>query len=526
MELLLDARPAYMVSGEEAVAALDVLHAEIARLETRSLEVTARLDETGYTKESTGQDTARFLAGRYRRNLHAVRRDLALAKALPKYAIVTAALPDPYAPAGDDPTIQYADADADADAAGAGEGEGSGTDEGAGEGEGPGTGEGAGTGEGGQDLLPVLLHPDQAEAIVSSLEAIPAAAMVSEENLLAAEEQMVEAARHLAPSDLKKLGQRVRDVLDTDGPEPAEEAAARREALRFTNADHGVRFSGFLANDNAELFRTLIEAAAKPHKTVDGERDPRSRDKRQADALTQVLDVAAAAGELPSHGGVKPHITVTMDLTDLKAMGREATGDLQFGDGLSASAVRRLACDAGVIPIVLGSESEPLDVGREERYVTKAIRRALNRRDKGCVVCGMPPRYCHAHHIVSWIDGGPTTLDNLALCCGVDHIAVHAGHIIVTITNGKVHLTRPSWADPPRRTRPPRTSSTPHGDIADTVAEAPSAGTDNDPFWGQDRPDRILRPVRAFPLAGDPPPLAAHRPADFDPWGPEALDTG
>jgi hypothetical protein len=543
MELLLDARPAYMMSGEEAVAALDVLHAEAARVETRRLQVLGRLDETGYTKEISGQDTVRFVATRHRLNRIQVQRDLNLANALHKYPTVSEALPDLSAPAGDDSAVQYADL----------------------------TGEpadrqvGEGKQEGGE--LPVLLHPAQAEAIVSALEAVPKAAMVAVERLQAAEDQMVEAARHLAPADLKRLGRQVRDILDTDGPEPAEEAARRREALRLTNADQGVKFSGFLANENAELFKTAIEAAAKPHKTVDGERDPRSLEKRQADALSDVLAVAAGSGELPGHGGVKPHITVTMDLDDLLAKGREATGDLQFGEGLSASAVRRLACDAGVIPIVLGSDSEPLDVGREARYVTKGMRRALNRRDKGCVVCGIPPRYCHAHHIVSWLDGGPTSLANLVLVCGLHHIGVHAGHYTATITNGKAHVTRPTWADPPRTTwtatsrsaststsrsagastsRPawaatpgaasrPAGANTLHttgtspaaqGKTADRGRGAPGTGFENDPFWGQGLPDRTLRPVRAFPHLGDPPPLAANQPADFDPWGPETLDTG
>ncbi|WP_246485866.1 HNH endonuclease signature motif containing protein [Kribbella qitaiheensis] len=310
------------------------------------------------------------------------------------------------------------------------------------------------------ELLAVLLHPAQAEAIVSTLEAVPAAAMVAVETLRVAEQQMVEAARHLTSWELKRLGKQVCEVLDTDGPEPAEDAAERREALHLTNADRGVKFSGYLANANAELFKTLIEAAAKPRK-VDGELDPRSRDKRQADALTQVLTVAAGTGDLPGHGGVKPHVTVTIDYTDLKQQGRDATGNLQFGDSLSAAAVRRLACDAAIIPIVLGSDSEPLDVGREERFVTTAIRRALNKRDKGCVICGAPPRYCHAHHVIHWIDGGPTCLENLALFCGVDHKAVHAGHYTVTITNGTVHITRPTWATPPRHTQPPRTSPSP-----------------------------------------------------------------
>ncbi|QNE16733.1 DUF222 domain-containing protein [Kribbella qitaiheensis] len=602
MDLLADARPAYTMSGEEAVAALDVAHAEIARLETYRLKVTARLDETGYTKEAAGQDTARFLSTRYRRNLYATRQDLTLAKALPKYPAVTTALPDPYTPADHEATIHSADAASitGTDATDATDASGNGGS--------------AGAGGDNEEALPVLLHPEQAEAIVSALEAVPAAAMVSVETLRVAEEQMVEAARHLAPADLKKFGQRIREILDTDGPEPAEGAAERRESLRLTNADHGVKFSGYLANANAELLKTLIEAAAKPRK-MDGELDCRSRDKRQADALTQVLTIAAGTGDLPSHGGVKPHVTVTIDYTDLKTMGRDATGNLQFGDNLSAAAVRCLACDAGIIPIVLGSNSEPLDVGREERFVTKAIRRALNKRDKGCVVCGLPPRYCHAHHIVHWIDGGPTSLDNLALFCGTDHKGVHAGHYTVTITNGKVHVTRPTWAAAPRLTKPLGRPSTPqghpyknaptpdglanpsgraaprantdldtnveldadvdvgaltgpgtfaarsgqatmvansdldahtasggHDGVAATTCEDDSCnhshtpgaeaetssftGTDNDPFWGQGRSNRTHRPVRVFSLVNDPPPLAAQRPADFDPWAPETLDTG
>ena len=59
-------------------------------------------------------------------------------------------------------------------------------------------------------------------------------------------------------------------------------------------------------------------------------------------------------------------------------------------------------------PIVLGSKSQPLDVGTSERFVTRAMRRALNVRDKGCVVCGAPPIQCEAHHLIHWIDGGVT----------------------------------------------------------------------------------------------------------------------
>jgi hypothetical protein len=129
-----------------------------------------------------------------------------------------------------------------------------------------------------------------------------------------------------------------------------------------------------------------------------------------------------------------------------------------FGDNLSAAAVRMMACDAAIIPIVLGSNSEPLDVGMEQRLVNRAMRRALIKRDKGCLVCKAPPPMCHAHHIVHWVDGGPTALNNLALFCACHHHEIHKGHYTVTIANGKVHVTRPTWADPtpvpmPRRIR-------------------------------------------------------------------------
>jgi hypothetical protein len=262
----------------------------------------------------------------------------------------------------------------------------------------------------------------------------------------------------------------------------------------MTNADGGVKFNGFLAAENAELFSTAILAGSKPHKTVDGEPDPRSRDKRQADALTNLLNAAAATGDLPANGGVKPHITVTIDLDDLINAGKHATGDLTYGTGLSASAVRMLACDGGIIPMVLGSDSQPLDVGREQRFVTGPIRTAVIHRDKGCVVCGAPPIFCDAHHLISWLDGGPTCLSNLVLLCRVHHIAVHQGHWKVTITDNVVDVTRPGWTEPDRRT------------LLSLVGRRPPSPPDPTPTQPAPAPAPAgpPRPARAWPLIGDP----------------------
>jgi hypothetical protein len=259
-----------------------------------------------------------------------------------------------------------------------------------------------------------------------------------------------------------------------------------------------VRFGGLLANENAELLHTLIDAAAKPRTTPTGEPDPRTLAQRCADALTTVLRAAAASGgEIPIHGGIKPHLTVTVPLAALTAANPNhpaaadhvqtqaaeqapLLGDLCFGHGLSPGAARRLACDAGIIPIVLGTHSEPLDVGREHRLVTPAIRRALITRDRGCIIpgCGAPPGHCDAHHIIHWADGGETTILNLVLVCPAHHRAIHRGTWTITVTNGQPHATRPDWTEPglsplPRTPKVPGPGRLPTSPIA-LVSRAPA----------------------------------------------------
>jgi hypothetical protein len=641
---ILDVRPAWALSGGETLAQLDALHAEIARLQTRRLELIASIDQTGYAKEIGAADTVQLLAFRHRLDPPAVRRDVKLAKALPKYAMVSAALPDPAAPTSTDGSIQYGDpatnrhettgqskaADhrdataqgtatdlgeaADLDAAagreratrpdavaeqaagpageldqasaatmsrcsalltdglagaateesGSGGAEGRGSANGADGRDGVNAGEGTGgEGAGGEGstggVRPVLLHPAQAEAIVSALEQVPARAMVPAEDMLEAEAQLVEAARHLSPGELRRLGAKVRDLLDTDGPEPAEDAAAAREALWLKTASKGVRFGGFLANENAELLRVLIEAGAGPKKTPDGQRDPRSRTKRQADALTAILNAAAGSGNAaPGHGGIAPHLNLTMDFFDLKKAGADATGDVHFGDGLSAAAVRRLACEAGVIPVVLGSNSEPLDVGREERFVTKAIRRALIARDKGCVICGAPPDQCDVHHVEHWIDGGATAVGNLVLLCKPNHRDVHRGDWVIQIVDGTVQVTRPGWAEPdhpqPAHPEPGLAESIWGGDPAERTWVGDPSDPDHRRYEpggpgepAQDDPTASGSPAdgsplggwrqggrgsgagkRAWPWSGDPPPLTKEAADRLNPWGddqPRAMPT-
>ncbi|MEU4197054.1 DUF222 domain-containing protein [Kribbella sp. NPDC026611] len=467
-------RAVWSMGGSELLATLDTVEAELARLETYRLQLIAGLDEVGHAGEIGAHDTEQLLEYRYRLDRARARRDVRLAQALPKYSAVSAALPDP----------------ADSGAA-------------------------------------VVLRPAQAEVIVTALEKVPVTVAVEDVNV--AERELVGLARHLSPAELRRAGERVRDLLDTDGPEPEEQKAYARESLTLSVADRGVKFRGYLANENAELLRSLIHAGARPHKTADGELDPRPREKRQADALTAALTVAAGAldagtaavpgssSDVPGFGA-KANITVTIDLEDLKSATPKAIGDTVYGEGLSAATIRRLACDARVIPLVLGSHSEPLDVGRSERLVTRAMRRALNARDKGCVVCGAPPIACDAHHLTSWIDGGTTSVDNLALLCRRHHLAIHAGEWTIAITNGQVQVARPTWADPPLEDRRRRADSArvrPQPPIPRPAPQtaSPNALTPHEPatlaIWGERPAPTNLKPTTVLPIPWDPIPARA-----------------
>ena len=89
--------------------------------------------------------------------------------------------------------------------------------------------------------------------------------------------------------------------------------------------------------------------------------------------------------------------------------------------------VRRLACDAELIPAVLGTQGQVLDVGRTSRLVTTGIWTALVLRDQHCAFpgCSRLPIACDAHHIQHWADGGTTSLDNLVLLCRKHHTLTH-----------------------------------------------------------------------------------------------------
>ena len=129
--------------------------------------------------------------------------------------------------------------------------------------------------------------------------------------------------------------------------------------------------------------------------------------------------------KLPTSGGMAATIVVTLDFETLMSDLGAATSD--DGTRISASEARRLACEAAIIPMVLGGDSQPLDVGRERRLHTKSQRIALAHRDGGCLAenCDRPPAWCEAHHEIWWENGGDTSVENGGLRCGFHHHLEH-----------------------------------------------------------------------------------------------------
>jgi Domain of unknown function (DUF222) len=287
------------------------------------------------------------------------------------------------------------------------------------------------------------LSSAKAVAITRAVDALP-----STSDRPRAVRLMLEEAKRLNASELAKAGRHLLSVIDPERDDRQQERELDREdraahLYRFLSVtdDHagGAWIRGRCAAEDAALIKASLMSLAAPVPTVcdpetcripgcghDG-RDPRDHGARLLDALAETCRRAQTADLLPHQHGAPPRLTLLMNYTDL-LMGL-GVGVTEDGAEIPARAVRRLCCDAEVIPAVLGSTGEVLDVGRSSRLVTPGIWKALVARDRHCRFpgCRRPPLMCHAHHVEHWIDGGHTSLDNLLLLCGHHHRLVHAG---------------------------------------------------------------------------------------------------
>ncbi|WP_250034612.1 HNH endonuclease signature motif containing protein [Paractinoplanes maris] len=244
-----------------------------------------------------------------------------------------------------------------------------------------------------------------------------------------AERVLIDMAGRLTATQLTRVGDRILTHVAPELGTRAEQAyLARQEARAHTRrelhlsapVDGLVRLSGFLGAEDAATVRAALHPLCGP--TPD---DARTPGQRRADALVDICRLALRTGELPEHGGQPAQLSVTVAYDPLTHALGTATTDT--GERLSAAAARRLACDAQILPHVLGGAGQILDAGRTRRLATTPLRRALAVRDRGCAFpdCDRPPGWTDAHHITAWTTGGPTTLNNLVLLCRTHHRLIH-----------------------------------------------------------------------------------------------------
>ncbi|QUQ62479.1 HNH endonuclease signature motif containing protein [Kutzneria sp. CA-103260] len=248
------------------------------------------------------------------------------------------------------------------------------------------------------------------------------------------EAELLDKARVFDGAALRMLGQRILQLLDQDGKEPDDPDLAEPDReFHYTNRrDGSMVFRGKLDPESVATLEAMLSPLAKPTSAD----DTRTTAQRQGDALAEIIDLAAGSDSLPDEGGEKPHLALTMPLADFLA--QRGTAEMDGSGPINAASARRIGCDSTVLRVVLGAQSQPLDIGRATRTIPTQIRRALIIRDRGCAFpgCHRRPRQCHAHHVIHWADGGPTSIDNLVLLCGQHHRLIHHSHWSVKINDG------------------------------------------------------------------------------------------
>ncbi|MBN9610708.1 MAG: hypothetical protein BGO26_15630 [Actinobacteria bacterium 69-20] len=266
--------------------------------------------------------------------------------------------------------------------------------------------------------------------------------------------------------------------------------------------------------------RSVLEAAIGPLSApcpdgATGERDMRPVPRRRGEALIAVLARSAtAAGRVPT--GAKAVLMVTMDFHALRDELRAgvAVGTRADGTPLAPATVRKLACDAAIIPAVLGGRGEVLDQGRTVRLFTLGQIRALWKRDRHCTFdgCDIPAAWCDAHHLLHWADGGPTDIaTNAALLCPRHHTVVHRDRLAGRIVDGAIEWNRHAasydeeLAEHRTPNAPPGSGPPPGAGIAQDAAPSVTA-------WSAVPPGRRRagRPARSIPATATARP-APHR---------------
>ena len=320
------------------------------------------------------------------------------------------------------------------------------------------------------------------------------------------ERQVLSDRRTVTPRQYENRARKLASaLLPPPDPTDPDESTPASSLLAAQNPWGGVEISATLSDEGGRIVTTALDTLADRT----GPDDHRPVDERRADALVELCTWWLERGHTsPSCGGTRPHLSV-LTTPDVLAGTSTTTSTLAGAGGLGpveidARVAQRIACDAALATLT-HDHGQVLDLGRQHRFPTPALRRRLDARDQHCrfPTCSRPARRCHAHHVVWWGAGGETSEQNMILLCHRHHRAVHEGGWSVTF-DGRTA----TWTDPHGRTYDGRAP----------LADPPDWDGDL-PFIQPFEPPRPPPPARdavprAFSVIADP-TLATTEPPPF-----------
>ena len=393
----LAATPVWSLTPEEQCEALELLARDQAKLDALKLRLLTEADRSGATSAHGDGTAADWLSRETRQTRGQTRADLRLGKKLETYAALSAAL--------DNASVNTA----------------------------------------------------QARVLVTALDRLPTRGefALSTEQVEQAERHLVAQAAHFDPDELATLGWKVFEVI---APEVAEQWEGRKleaqEAKALRKVDfhlwedrEGICHGQFrVPHTHGQMLKKHLGAFTNLDRPGEATIDPDLPTcTRNGLAFTELIE-SITDNDTPRTGGCGATIVVTMTLQQLLAdLDTAGVCTLDTGGRISAAQARRLACTAGIIPVVLGGRSQPLDVGRKKRFHTPAMRVVMALRDGGCTTehCDKPPSMTIAHHELPWSEGGHTNVETGRLLCPHHHRRIHdPDYRVRHLANGKITFHR------------------------------------------------------------------------------------
>jgi hypothetical protein len=297
-----------------------------------------------------------------------------------------------------------------------------------------------------------------------------------------AEELLTEQAPILQPADLHRFANAVVNAADPDGPEPVDDQKQQdRRFVELTQRRDGMwSLKGRLTNALGAQLNAILDPLAKPRTSSiedpDGNirnlPDQRPSVQRLHDALEEACAKLLKSADLPSVGGVPASVIVAINLEDLLA--KAGIAECSDGSQFTVDQLWRIADEADIWPIILNRRGVPLALGRTQRLASKGQTMALIARNGGCSFpgCTHPPQWCDRHHIVDWISGGSTDLDNLTLLCRYHHTNfLQKGWTCRINPDELPEWIPPWWIDQDQRatSTPASNASTPNADSTGAI---------------------------------------------------------